>query len=77
MWISHYADINVGIISTLWMFNPLMMAFCEWYIYSAKLNLNHLVSLLSLILCMLCIYFSPPNNDTFTKEYFLVNHPDV
>jgi len=57
----HYAiraDINVGVISTVWAINPLFLAVLDFLIYKQQLTKKHLLGMISLVLCAVCISLS-------------------
>lgn len=69
MWISNKAAINVGVMSSLWLFNPLFLALTDRYIYRTKLNIRHLLGMFCLVACTLFIYFGDHNAHTLSKVH--------
>jgi len=52
------ANINVGIIATIWAINPLYMAILDYIVNAQKLTSKHLIGMVCLISCTLLISFS-------------------
>ena len=55
MYFADRAQINAGIISTLWSLNPLYMAVCDYWLYGTKLKYYHHLGTFSIILCIIFI----------------------
>ena len=58
MYYSHMADVNVGIITTLWSIQPLAAAALDYLINNEKFTIYHLVGIIMVIASGLCISFS-------------------
>ena len=58
MYYSHMADVNVGIITTLWSVQPLAAAFLDYLIYGERLTIYHLIGIIMVIVSALLISFS-------------------
>ena len=58
MYYSHMADVNVGIITTLWSVQPLAAAFLDYLIYGERLTIYHLIGIIMVIASALLISFS-------------------
>lgn len=46
---------NAGVISTIWAINPLFNAIADYLIYRQKLTKHHMLGMLGMIICLLCI----------------------
>ena len=58
MYYSHMADVNVGIITTIWSIQPLAAATLDYFIYGEKLRPHHLFGMVFVIGSGLCISLS-------------------
>ena len=58
MYYSHMADVNVGIITTIWSIQPLAAAILDYFIYGEKLMMHHLSGMLFIIASALTISLS-------------------
>ena len=58
MYYSHMADVNVGIITTLWSVQPLAAALLDYLIYGERLTKYHLIGMITVIISALMISFS-------------------
>jgi len=52
------ADVNVGIITTIWSIQPLAAATLDYFIYGEKLKKHHIFGMVFVIGSGLCISFS-------------------
>jgi drug/metabolite transporter (DMT)-like permease len=55
MYYSHMADVNVGIITTIWSIQPLAAAILDYFIYGEKLMKHHLFGMVFVVGSALCI----------------------
>lgn len=58
MYYAHMADVNVGIITTIWSIQPLAAAILDYFIYGEKLMKHHLFGMVFVIGSALCISFA-------------------
>ena len=58
MYYSHMADVNVGIITTIWSVQPMAAAVLDYFIYGEKLMMHHLFGILFIIASALSISLS-------------------
>ena len=58
MYFSHMADVNVGIITTLWSVQPLIAAFFDYFINGEKLTCYHIIGIILMTGSALMISFS-------------------
>ncbi|CDW83526.1 UNKNOWN [Stylonychia lemnae] len=52
------ANLNAGIVSTIWSASPLYSAILDYFFFKQSLNVNHIIGIFSLILCAACISLS-------------------
>ena len=55
MYYAHIANVNVGIIVTIWSVQPLGGSMLDYFIYGEKLRKHHLVGMVLVIASGLCI----------------------
>ena len=55
MYYAHMANVNVGIIVTIWSVQPLGGSVLDYFIYGEKLRKHHLVGMFLVIASGLCI----------------------
>lgn len=55
MYFADRADVNAGIITTLWSLNPLYMAVCDYFLYGTKLKYFHHLGTFAIVLCIILI----------------------
>lgn len=55
MWFATKADINVGVITSIWSINPLFLAVMDYFIFQESLKYYHLVGTIFMVLCALSI----------------------
>ena len=58
MYYAHMADVNVGIITTIWSIQPVAAATLDYFIYGEKLMLHHLFGIVFIIGSALSISIS-------------------
>ena len=58
MYYSHMADVNVGIITTIWSIQPLAAAILDFIIYQERLYLHHMIGMIFIVGSALCISLS-------------------
>jgi drug/metabolite transporter (DMT)-like permease len=68
MYYSHLANVNVGIITTIWAVQPLIAGFLDFCIYGEKLYFHHLVGILMVIASALCISLAPKEDNQVPLE---------
>ena len=75
MYYAHMADVNVGIITTIWSIQPLAAATLDYFIYGEKLRMHHLMGMVFVIGSGLCISLSSKTNtvDINLGENFGIN----
>ena len=49
------ADVNAGVIITLWSIDPLMLAFFDRVVFKEKLKCYHIQGMVSILICSLTI----------------------
>jgi len=52
------ADINVGLITTIWSVNPLFMAIMDSIFFSQKLQYFHVIGMISIVACTVVLSLS-------------------
>ena len=55
MFFSALAQVNVGLITTIWSVNPLFMAIMDFIIFKQKLYYYHLVGTISIVICTIVL----------------------
>ena len=55
MFFANRADINVGVIITIWSINPFFNSIADYYINGEKMHYYHIIGLLSILLCSVAI----------------------
>lgn len=55
MYFAARADVNAGIITTLWSLNPLYMAFCDYLFFGTKLRYFHHLGTFAIIISIVLI----------------------
>ena len=55
MYFAHLADVNVGIITTIWGVQPLGAALLDYLINNEKLTFHHLAGMIFILLGGLCV----------------------
>lgn len=55
MYYCHLANVNVGIITTIWSIQPMIAGLFDYLIYGEKLNRYHLIGMVFIIVSALCI----------------------
>lgn len=58
MYYAHMADVNVGIITTIWSIQPLAAATLDYFINGEKLTRYHLLGMIMVVISALTISFS-------------------
>mmetsp|Transcript_13330 Transcript_13330/g.22651 ORF Transcript_13330/g.22651 Transcript_13330/m.22651 type:complete len:89 (+) Transcript_13330:299-565(+) len=58
LWVSVLADINTGIITGIWSLVPLFMAILDFIYFGERPKTPHVIGLICLLGCALCISFS-------------------
>ena len=77
MYFANRADINVGIIITIWSLDPLYNSLASYYLYNEKLAYYHAIGLLSILLCSLALCLKDLTGSTETAQSaILVNMKD-
>lgn len=71
MYYSHMANVNVGIITTLWSIQPLAAALLDYFINNEKLTVYHLIGIIMVIASGLFISFSKVADPDFDS----LGHP--
>ena len=71
MYYAHMADVNVGIITTIWSIQPLAAAILDYFIYGEKLMKHHLFGMVFVIGSALCISLA---SKTKTVELSQITH---
>ena len=67
VYFANNANINVGVIITIWSLNPFYNSIADYYIYGEKMYYHHFIGLVSILLCSVAISFKDMFNDTATK----------
>lgn len=49
MWTAYLANINVGVITVIWSFMPLIQAICDYYLFKQKLTYNLYIGMTMII----------------------------
>jgi drug/metabolite transporter (DMT)-like permease len=63
MYYSHKADINVGIVATLWLSSPIFTAILDYLLNSTKISNYHISGMVLMIACGALISLSKTNED--------------
>lgn len=58
MYFANTAGVNVGVITTIWSVNPLFMAVADYLIYGQRLQYFHIIGLIAIVACTICISLS-------------------
>jgi len=58
MYFSHMADVNVGVITTIWSIQPFIASILDYLIYNEKLMRFHLVGMVMIVGGALAIGYS-------------------
>ena len=59
MYYAHLANVNVGVITTIWAVQPLAGALMDKLLNDEPLHISHLVGIILVIISSLCISFKP------------------
>ena len=62
------ADVNVGVITTIWSVQPLIAAVLDYFIYSEKLMRFHLVGMVMIVAGAIAIGYSSNEKENFTMD---------
>lgn len=65
---SALADVNPGIITTIWAINPLFTAILDFLIYGQRLQKFHIAGILCLVFCVAFISLSKVGNKPEENE---------
>mmetsp|Transcript_6732 Transcript_6732/g.11296 ORF Transcript_6732/g.11296 Transcript_6732/m.11296 type:complete len:146 (+) Transcript_6732:318-755(+) len=60
--LSQFAQINTGIITGIWAILPLFVAVLDFFFYGQRLKYYHIVGMVCLVACALCITFADSSN---------------
>jgi multidrug transporter EmrE-like cation transporter len=52
------ADLNTGIVITIWAINPFTSALMDFFIYRSPLKMHHLIGMVFLIMCAIFVSVS-------------------
>ena len=66
MYFANRADINVGVILTIWSLNPFYNSIADYYINGVKMHYYDFIGLGSILLCSIVISMKDMLNDTTT-----------
>jgi len=62
------ADVNVGVITTIWSVQPLIAAVLDYFIYNEKLMMFHLVGMVMIVGGALAIGYSSNEKETLILD---------
>ena len=57
MYFANRADINIGVIITIWSLEPIFNQIADYYINSEKIHYYHIIGLISILLCSAAVCF--------------------
>lgn len=55
MYFAARANLNTGVIVTIWSVTPLFMAICDYFIFDVKLKCYHYIGLVSIIIMIIVL----------------------
>lgn len=58
MYFAALAQINVGLITTIWSINPLFIAIMDYLLFRQKLRYYHLIGTVSIVICTVVLSLS-------------------
>lgn len=63
------ANINVGVIITIWSVNPLFMAICDKLIFGQELRYFHTLGMLAIVICTVVISLAGMGSDKHVSSH--------
>lgn len=55
MYFAGRADLNTGVIITIWSINPLFIAVCDYLLFNQELRYYHEIGLVSIVICIVLL----------------------
>ena len=55
MFFANRAEINVGVIITIWSLEPILNQIAAYFLFDEKIHYYHVIGLVSILLCSICI----------------------
>lgn len=74
MYFSALANVNVGLITTIWSVNPVFMAIMDRFCFGQKLQTYHLIGTLFIVICTVILSVSGASK---TEEFVEVVKRDI
>ena len=55
MYFANLAEINVGVIITIWSINPFFNSIADYYLNDEKMHYYHVIGLVSMLMCSIAV----------------------